>query len=365
MSNSYHDDTQASISSATKTPLAPEPQSGLPFSGPWFLTIYGMLLRDSERAYDQVELQASDQGVEMDQSDAPVLTGRNFENMLNYLPLMPHLTSKFKRDEDGKMRQIKKIYFVLEGYDKVITDAVEAGVRHRARGNEWAAIHVLNSRTRAEELIEGYVDVKAEAKLARRFEFFACFTNCNGIQFRKSKQGINWERNIKHARLVCVEDRRNKVGHSEAATARRAAATNSEARQRQQHRGAADNGNGRNEGATTATGATGATGAGATSAGAAGATSAGAAGATSAHAAGATSAHAAGAMGRNGGGRGRNKRNKRGRNGRNKRNKHGRSGRNGALRGRARAQRAQRWRAQRGNGRYGGWYNDKGGRRER
>ncbi|KAJ7604869.1 hypothetical protein DFH06DRAFT_1349002 [Mycena polygramma] len=156
---SYHDDAQASISSATaKAPglilTAPE---NAPYWGPWYLTVYGMLLRDSERAFDQVELDSWETDRDTDQSDVPVFSARNYHTILQYLPLLSDFSSKFQRGADGKMCQVKKLYYVLE-------EARRAGIRHRLRGDQWTAIHVATSRARAKELIATYIDINAEVR---------------------------------------------------------------------------------------------------------------------------------------------------------------------------------------------------------
>ncbi|KAJ6501533.1 hypothetical protein C8R47DRAFT_1211109 [Mycena vitilis] len=130
-----------------------------PYCGPWYLTIYGMLLRDSDRAHEQVAI-TSDDDDEEDQSQCPVFSAATFETIVKYLPALPTLRSKFKRGVGNKKRQIGNIYYVLEGSQRISTNALEIGVRHRLNGDEWAAIHVADSLVGAHRLVDLYRDVK-------------------------------------------------------------------------------------------------------------------------------------------------------------------------------------------------------------
>ncbi|KAJ7659729.1 hypothetical protein DFH06DRAFT_1130485 [Mycena polygramma] len=119
---SYRQDTQASISAsgvlANLHPLVSSPLDGA-FWGPWYLTSFGMLVRDwvcSKRAYDQAELDVKDKGI--DQSDSPVWTARSFEQMLDYLPCVLHLASNFTRTDGGVKVQKANIYYIIEGDTK-------------------------------------------------------------------------------------------------------------------------------------------------------------------------------------------------------------------------------------------------------
>ncbi|KAJ7612816.1 hypothetical protein DFH06DRAFT_1344903 [Mycena polygramma] len=118
---SYHHNTQASISGSGVPcylrPLVPSPLDSA-FGGPWYLTCFGMLVRDCERAFDQAEVDTKDEGI--DQSDSPVWSARSFERMLEYLPCVPHLSSKFTRTASGTMAQKGNIYYIIEGDTKVM-----------------------------------------------------------------------------------------------------------------------------------------------------------------------------------------------------------------------------------------------------
>ncbi|KAJ7601455.1 hypothetical protein DFH06DRAFT_1352842 [Mycena polygramma] len=127
-----------------------------PYWGPWYLTIYGMLVRDSDRAYDQVTLTDDE---DEDQSQSPVFSAMNFEMIVKYLPVLPTLRSKFKRGHNNRKVQTGTIYYILEGSEKISTDALEIGVRHRLHGNEWTAIHVADSLTAAHRLADLYRDI--------------------------------------------------------------------------------------------------------------------------------------------------------------------------------------------------------------
>ncbi|KAJ6518336.1 hypothetical protein C8R47DRAFT_1205392 [Mycena vitilis] len=128
-----------------------------PYWGPWYLTVFGMLVRDSDRAYDQVTLTDDD---EEDQSQCPVFSAVDFEMIVKYLPALPTLRSKFKcGGHDNKKVQTGTIYYILEGSEKISTDALEIGVRHRLRGDEWRAIHVADSLTTAHRLADNYRDI--------------------------------------------------------------------------------------------------------------------------------------------------------------------------------------------------------------
>ncbi|KAJ7618252.1 hypothetical protein DFH06DRAFT_1342522 [Mycena polygramma] len=154
---SYHHNTQASVSAggipAYLQPLVDSPLDKA-FWGPWYLTCFGMMVRDGERAYDQVELDMKEEG--LDQSDSPVWSARSFERMLAYLPCVPHLASKFKRTPGGAMAQKGNIYYIIEGDTKIMKNPVEVGLRHRRIGNEWSSILIAESRERAKELIKEY-----------------------------------------------------------------------------------------------------------------------------------------------------------------------------------------------------------------
>ncbi|KAJ6503175.1 hypothetical protein C8R47DRAFT_1210451 [Mycena vitilis] len=129
-----------------------------PYCGPWYLTIYGMLVRDSDRAHDQVAITSDEE--EEDQSQCPVFSAGNFETIVKYLPALPTLRNKFKRGPGNKKQQTGNIYYVLEGSQIITTDSLEIGVRHRLNGDEWAAIHVADSLVAAHRLADLYRDVK-------------------------------------------------------------------------------------------------------------------------------------------------------------------------------------------------------------
>ncbi|KAJ7928224.1 hypothetical protein B0H13DRAFT_1860665 [Mycena leptocephala] len=76
------------------------------FHGPWFLTHFGMLVRDMDRVLEQVEKRntfdcLATQAHWKDPSDYPVYIGRDWETILNYLPRLPHLRNKFDRQADA------------------------------------------------------------------------------------------------------------------------------------------------------------------------------------------------------------------------------------------------------------------------
>ncbi|KAJ6494094.1 hypothetical protein C8R47DRAFT_1213763 [Mycena vitilis] len=160
--SNYHDSAQSSISSAKIAPLTVESPLCFPFWGPWYLTVYGMIIRDADRAHDQAEA-AEDEPV--DQSDSPVFSAVNFETIVKYLPCIPKFSHKFERGPDGKQRQIGQLFYVVEGDDKIVTDASEVGLRHRRVGDPWLSIFVADTRRHAKELTTTY-GVFAETKAA-------------------------------------------------------------------------------------------------------------------------------------------------------------------------------------------------------
>ncbi|KAJ7828188.1 hypothetical protein B0H13DRAFT_2373327 [Mycena leptocephala] len=112
------------------------------FYGPWFLTHFGMLVRDLDRA--------------LEQSDYPVYTGRNFAAILKYLPRLPQLARKFERLEDGTMKQNGSIFYVVEGHNEIYANAGAAEKFWRRVGNPYLAINVAESYNEALKLVEKF-----------------------------------------------------------------------------------------------------------------------------------------------------------------------------------------------------------------
>ncbi|KAJ6543170.1 hypothetical protein B0H19DRAFT_1268327 [Mycena capillaripes] len=67
------------------------------FGGPWFLRWNGRMIRDSLLAHDKIP--------SGEPSDYPVYSAASFDKILDFLPLIPDLKTKFKRNPEGRWRR--------------------------------------------------------------------------------------------------------------------------------------------------------------------------------------------------------------------------------------------------------------------
>ncbi|KAJ7472823.1 hypothetical protein FB451DRAFT_1399018 [Mycena latifolia] len=109
------------------------------WSGPWFLIHWGLITRNETCAFDVQE------------TDGP------FKAILKFLPRCYGFQHVFTRTEAGNFKQIRPLFYVVEGSLKVWDNQEDTETAYYAQGHKNAGIYVTDSRDDAEEYTKNEV----------------------------------------------------------------------------------------------------------------------------------------------------------------------------------------------------------------
>ncbi|KAJ6585956.1 hypothetical protein B0H19DRAFT_1250701 [Mycena capillaripes] len=160
MSHTSHISFRSSEHEPKRSQAAPEADK---FLGPWFLTYFGMITMDIDRAHNHVKpSEWAYTHPNGNQGDFPVFSAPTFDIIIKYLPRIPSLKSKFERQDDGTMIQTRSIYFIVDNFEEVYKNVHEAHAFQHLIGCKWRSIHAAASRKEASELIEKHSEILFE-----------------------------------------------------------------------------------------------------------------------------------------------------------------------------------------------------------
>ncbi|KAJ6629006.1 hypothetical protein B0H10DRAFT_2208932 [Mycena sp. CBHHK59/15] len=113
--------------------------------GPWYLTHWGLLTPESDRAFSWQGRYGPHRGRCRDPSDTPTYSARTFLDAFELFPLTVGAEHLYERQDDGTLKAIWPLYFVVEGIRVVARSAVKAEAIHKSGGNYLAGIYVTDS----------------------------------------------------------------------------------------------------------------------------------------------------------------------------------------------------------------------------
>ncbi|KAJ7246864.1 hypothetical protein B0H12DRAFT_1235364 [Mycena haematopus] len=118
----------------------------------WFLTAWGLFIRDKTRVVDHRD----DTGVTVDD---PIFFARTFREAVVYLPRCDYFEEAFTLKEGGKKKeyvQTQILYWVVDGQPEIFSTAEEAELAWIVQGDPWSGIFVTDDRCSAVMRIEAY-----------------------------------------------------------------------------------------------------------------------------------------------------------------------------------------------------------------
>ncbi|KAJ7226460.1 hypothetical protein B0H12DRAFT_1077760 [Mycena haematopus] len=118
----------------------------------WFLTAWGLFIRDKTRVVDHRD----DTGVTVDD---PIFFARTFREAVVYLPRCDYFEEVFTLKEGGKKKeyvQTQILYWVVDGQPEIFSTAEEAELAWIVQGDPWSGIFVTDDRCSAVMRIEAY-----------------------------------------------------------------------------------------------------------------------------------------------------------------------------------------------------------------